>query len=348
MNALPLNQQDHALVLGASGGIGGEVARQLRDAGWQVRALRRGGAPAAQEHSARRADGIEWLDGDALSRDDVLRAAQGCAVIVHAVNPPGYKRWAQVVLPMIDNTLAAAAKVGATVVLPGTVYNYGPETFPLLREDSPQQPLTRKGAIRVALERRMQAASERGVRSIVVRAGDFFGPRVANSWFAQGLVKPGVPVCVVREPASPGVGHAWSYVPDVARTMLELIARRDTLPPFATYHMAGHWDADGTQITEAICRVARRHGLEPQRKRFSWGLVRMMSPFVTTLRELMEMRYLWREPLQLVNARLVAELGREPHTPLDEAVEATLLGLDCLGTREPMQKAATVSSRHST
>lgn len=30
-----------ALVLGASGGIGGEVARQLRDAGWQVVALKR-------------------------------------------------------------------------------------------------------------------------------------------------------------------------------------------------------------------------------------------------------------------------------------------------------------------
>ena len=33
---------DLALVLGATGGIGGEAARQLRDAGWQVRALKRG------------------------------------------------------------------------------------------------------------------------------------------------------------------------------------------------------------------------------------------------------------------------------------------------------------------
>ena len=32
-------QPNLALVLGASGGIGGEIARQLRDAGWQVRAL---------------------------------------------------------------------------------------------------------------------------------------------------------------------------------------------------------------------------------------------------------------------------------------------------------------------
>lgn len=32
---------EQALVLGASGGIGSEVARQLRDAGWRVRGMKR-------------------------------------------------------------------------------------------------------------------------------------------------------------------------------------------------------------------------------------------------------------------------------------------------------------------
>ena len=106
------------LVLGATGGIGGEVARQLRDAGWQVRALAR-----RLESVAAAPDGCQWQQGDAMNRDDVLRAAQGCAVIVHAVNPPGYQRWAELVLPMLDNTIAAARASGATIVLPGTVYN---------------------------------------------------------------------------------------------------------------------------------------------------------------------------------------------------------------------------------
>ena len=60
-----------------------------------------------------------------MSREDVIAAASGCSVIVHAVNPPGYRRWSELVLPMLDSTIAAACSVGATIVLPGTVYNFG-------------------------------------------------------------------------------------------------------------------------------------------------------------------------------------------------------------------------------
>ncbi len=151
------NSRNQVLVLGATGGIGGETARKLRDAGWRVLALHR----RLSDDVVRR-DGITWLRGDAMNRDDVLRAAHGCSVIVHGVNPPGYRRWGELVLPMIDNTIAAASAERAVIVLPGTVYNYGPDAFPLLHEAAPQRPLTRKGAIRVELERRLQAAAISG------------------------------------------------------------------------------------------------------------------------------------------------------------------------------------------
>jgi len=76
--------------------------------------------------------------------------------------------------------------------------------------------------------------------------------------------------------------------------------------------------------------LARRTGTAPKTRQFPWWLIRLASPFVTTMRELLEMRYLWRVPLRMDNARLVAVLGEESHTPLDEAVEATLVGLGCL------------------
>jgi nucleoside-diphosphate-sugar epimerase len=313
------------LVVGATGGIGGELARQLRDAGWEVRALQRAAAAPMEQRC-----GITWLRGDALSREDVAAAAQGCSVIVHAVNPPGYRRWSELVLPMLDNTIAAAVAERATVVLPGTVYNYGPDAFLRVTEQSPQNPISRKGRIRVEMERRLEAFSAGGGRVLIVRAGDFFGPQARNNWFSQGLIKPGQAVAKISYPGSRGVGHQWAYLPDVARTIVGLLARRDSHEPFATFHLKGHWDSDGTQMVGAIQRVvARRTGSEPAVARFPWWFIVLAAPFVTTFREMLEMRYLWRVPVHMHNAHLESVLGAEPHTPLEEAVEATLVGLGC-------------------
>lgn len=320
-----MTQRNKVLVLGATGGIGGEVARQLRDAGWQVQALQRGLTQSSETR-----EGILYLRGDALNRADVMHAARGCCVLVHAVNPPGYRRWSEWVLPMIDNTIAAALKEGATIVLPGTVYNYGPDAFPLLTEDAPQRPLTRKGKIRVELERRLLAGTQQGARAIVLRAGDFFGAQTANSWFSQGIIKPGQAVKRINLPGDPGVGHQWSYLPDVAQTMVQLLNVRERLAPFSSFHMAGHWDADGSQMAAAIARCVEQNGGQAKQRAFPWWLMRLASPFVVTLRELMEMRYLWQQPLRMDNRRLLAVLGTEPHTSLALAVEATLKGLGCL------------------
>lgn len=330
------NHRPVALVLGATGGIGGAVAKGLAARGWHIRALSRKASDAAQAQPA-----YEWVQGDAMNAADVQRAAEEARIIVHAVNPPGYRNWETLVLPMLDNTIAAAKAVGARIVLPGTVYNFGPDAFPVVNEESPQHPVTKKGAIRVEMERRLKAAAEAGTRSIVVRAGDFFGPAAANNWFSQGLVQPGKPVKSVRYPGKAGVGHQWAYLPDVAETMIRLIEKGDELPPFAVYHMRGHWDHDGRQMVAAVERAAG-HTLKVGA--FPKWLVPLAAPFVPFLRELKEMLYLWRVPVEMKNDKLVAALGAEPHTPIDAAVRATLASLGCLP--DPAEAAAKAFVAH--
>ena len=87
--------------------------------------------------------------------------------------------------------------------------------------------------------------------------------------------------------------------------MVALLARRDRLEPVAPFHMAGHWDANGTQMAAAIQRSAVRHDAAiPKLRAFPWWVMRLASPFVITLRELLEMRYLWREPVRYVQCPL--------------------------------------------
>jgi nucleoside-diphosphate-sugar epimerase len=318
--------QRTALVIGATGGIGGEVAHALIARGWRVRGLTR--TPAMARTSAGWVGPVDWVAGDAMSQADVIAAADGAQILVHAANPPGYRNWRGLALPMLTNAIAAARTSGARLILPGNVYNYGPDAGTVVTETSPQNPLTRKGKVRVEMEQLLETAAEEGVRSLVVRAGDFFGPHQPASWFRDGMIKPGKPLTSVTYPGTPDAGHAWAYLPDLAETFARLADIETTLPAFERVHFSGQWLEHGIEIAHAIRRVAGNPKLPI--KRLPWALFYLAAPFVTFLREALEMRYLWDRPLRLDNTKLVRLIGPEPHTPLDDAVRDTLIALGCL------------------
>lgn len=308
-----------ALILGLTGAIGGAIAKALAKRGFAIRALTR--RPPAERNSF--AFPVDWRDGDARDPASVLAAAAGASLIVHGVNPPGYARWREDALPMLANTIAAAKAVGATIVFPGNVYVYSSASPAVVSETSPRRPTTRKGQVRLEMEEMLeQAARDHGVRVIAIRAGDFFGPGVTNSWFAQALAKGGMAVTSVQRLTRPGIGHAWAYVPDLAETFARLVDIRADLPACTMLNFAGHYDATGHDMTDAVRRVIGRPDLPV--KPFPWIILWLAAPFVGFMREAIEMRWLWKQSLALDNSKLVGLLGAEPHTPLNGAVKAAL------------------------
>jgi nucleoside-diphosphate-sugar epimerase len=273
-----------------------------------------------------------------MQQADVVRAAEGAGVVVHAVNPPNYGNWDTLVLPMIDNTITAARSAGARIVLPGTIYNFDPAATPVIRADSPQLPKSRKGLIRVAVEQRLEEAAPE-VPTLILRAGDFFGPGARSSWFAQAMVRPGRPLARIVDPAR-GPGHSWAYLPDLAETVARLLDRPDRLAAFEVLQFEGFYDHDGTQMVEAIRRAA---GRRLPVYRFPWWLMRLAGVFGGFPREAAEIAPYWRHPVRLDNARLVDLLGEEPRTGLDTAVAASLAALGCLPDPRRGQAAAAVS-----
>lgn len=318
-----------ALVIGATGGIGRETALALLAHGWQVRALHR--SPIDAQKRGDLPTSIAWVQGDAMAAQDVAAAAAEASLIVHAANPPYYRNWRGLALPMLRNVIEAARTSGARLVLPGNVYNYGPDAWPDVSETSPQHPISRKGQIRVEMEAMLADAVFAGVRSLIVRAGDYFGPRQPASMFKSMMVKPGQPVRSVVYPGTHGVGHAWAYLPDLAAAIVRLAEKDAELGPFEVVNFGGYWLERGEEMAKAIGRVVGRPDI-PIRP-FSWFLLRLASPFVGFAREMMEMRYLWQVPLRLDNAKLVGLLGEEPHRPLDAAVAEALAALGCLERR---------------
>jgi len=315
-----------ALVIGATGGIGGAIAERLAADGWAIRALHRD--PQAAIKATGR-DDYDWVRGDAMVEADVVGAAAGADLVVHGANPPGYRNWAGRQMPMLNAAIAAAQSAGARLVFPGTVYNYGPDAFPTLTEASPQTPRTRKGAIRVEMEQALARAAYGGLRVLIVRCGDFFGPRSGgSSWLSQGMVKPGKPIASVTYPGALGLAHSWAYLPDVAETVARLLAR-DDLAGFEVFHFRGQV-LTGREMVAALEAAA---GRKLTVQSLPWFALKGLAPFNETFRETLEVRYLWETPVVLDNAKLVARLGVEPHTPIVEAVRAALVGLGCLPRR---------------
>jgi nucleoside-diphosphate-sugar epimerase len=304
----------HVLVLGAAGRLGYRAAQAFRGAGWKVTSLVRPGS------SARAPAGTKIVEVDALDHAAVSDVARGADVVLHALNP-SHIGWSRQALPLAYSAITATETAGATLLFPGNLYNYGSPLPPVITESAAMRPSSHKGQMRVAIEDRMAEAAERGMRAIVVRAGDFYGGG-HGSWLDLVVAKE-IASGRLTYPGRLDATHEWTYLPDLAAAMVRLAAMRETLPSFATFGFSGH-AATGHEFTTAIARAARS---KLQVKRMTWWLIHTLRPLIPLCRELSEIAYLWNEPHRIDGGKLAAAIGAVPHTPLDVAIARALQDL---------------------
>jgi nucleoside-diphosphate-sugar epimerase len=312
------------LVLGAAGRLGYAAAEAFRDAGWKVGSLLRPGT------AARAPTGTELIEVHALDHTAVADAAHGADVVLHALNPQ-LTEWRRFALPLAYSAINAAETAGATLLFPGNLYNYGKHLPPIIDESTPMRPSSRKGGLRVAIEERMAEASERGMRAIILRAGDFFGGG-RGSWFDLVLAKE-IGRGRLVYPGPLDLAHEWAYLPDLVTAQVRLAGIRDRLGSFETFGFPGH-AVTGRELTTAIARAAHRR---LKVNEMSWWLVHLLRPIVPLCRELSEIAYLWHEPHRIDGRKLETAIGEVPRTPLDLAVMRTLEDLGA-GTRRRNSK----------
>jgi nucleoside-diphosphate-sugar epimerase len=297
------------LVLGAAGRLGFTAAEAFRDAGWNVRGLVRPGRAGAVPR------GVEAVE--VVTRDEAVVAGRDCDVVLNAFNPI-ITEWQKNAMSLAYGAIAVAESNGATLLFPGSVWNFGRDMPPVLDDNTPMTTTTRKGRMRVEMEQRIREACDRGMRAIILRAGDYFGGG-RGSWFDLVICKE-----IARQrltyPGPLDVVHAWAYLPDFAATMVQLAERSDTLPPFATFGFPGH-AVSGNELIAAIEAVTKsKFNIRPM----SWWMIKTFGQMLAIGRELAELEYLWRVPHQISGDKLKAAIGEVPRTPLPDAIAATL------------------------
>jgi nucleoside-diphosphate-sugar epimerase len=247
------------LILGASGKIGRHAASAFWNAGWKIRKYDR-------------------------KSGDMIKAAKGVDVIINGLNPPNYNNWAKNIPAITKQVIEAAKTSGATVIIPGNVYNFG-DTPGVWSENTPHRPVSRKGKIRVEMEDAYRAS---GVQTIILRAGNFIDPEAPGDIFDM-IVLRSVSKGKITSPGKSDALQPYAYLPDWAAAAAALAEKRDELAAFEDVPFPGH----AFTMDEFRQTLEQELGTKLKTKACPWWILKLTAPFWELARELKEMRYLW-------------------------------------------------------
>lgn len=291
------------VVFGA-GQIGAGLAARLQAAGHSVRLVRRSTKPGPA--------GIEVRSGDLQDRAFAIAAAEGAAVIYHCTNPSAYTgaAWAKEGPALGEAAIAAASASGARLVVLDNLYPYGPSDS-ARTPSTPHQATGPKGRQRIAwFDRLRRAQREEGLRFVVGRAGDFFGPGTGeHSLLSMNALRgqaEGRTLWLIGDADAP---HAFSYAPDVVEGLARLGEAEADVEG-----QAWHLPVVVASPRAVVGAVAAALGVPARARALPAWLVRAVSPVVPLFGELRETLYQWEGPFLVDDSGFRARfpgVGRE-------------------------------------
>lgn len=299
------------VVLGA-GTLGTTIAEQLVAAGEPVRLVSRSG----------RHPGIAGVEASAADLTDpaAVRAVAAGAHTAYFACQPVYTDWPKGFPPLVEGVLGGLAGSGTRLAVVDNLYMYGPTDGRPISEDLPYAATTRKGVARARQAERFIAAHTAGdVPVVIARASDYFGPRGVASSAGERFFPPilaGRSVQVLGDPDAP---HAYTFVPDFARALIELGRRDEALGE--AWHVP---TAPAVSQRQFAAMAAAAAGVAaPRLSRVSKPMLWMAGLFVPPAREMIEMAYEYEEPFLVDCSKIEQAFGLRA-TPLEEALAATV------------------------
>lgn len=303
----------HHLVIG-EGQIGRAIIDRALADGDRVTVLRR----SVVEPTA----ALRRVSGDVLE-PEVLSAAVHGADAVHACFHAPYRArvWARELPPRERAVLDAAAARDIPVIFPESLYAFAGEATDLA-EGAPLSPRDAKGQVRARLleQRRAHAA-----RTLSLMASDLIGPTAVGTGAAVVCALLLERIAAGRRPivfGDPEVGHALTYIPDLAVAMLHAARRAERLAPDgnAVLHAPS---ASARSQAALLAQISRLHGIPtPRPRRIPRLGLRLLAPLHPFVRELHGIAGLWYEPCVLREGILVTEEQLVP-TSWEQALRTT-------------------------
>lgn len=303
-------------LIGAAGAIGKTIARALNEKGREYKVVGRDRTVLETTFGVSSLAEITAWDPDDPS--SVRAAVRGANLLIYLVGVP-YHRFELHPILMRTTVEAAIAEGVDRVLLIGTVYPYGmPQTTPV-KEDHPRNPHTFKGRMRKEQEDILLEANAAGkIRGTVLRLPDFYGPGVERS-FLDSLFQAAAHGGTANLIGPIDKPHEFVFVPDVGPVALALAERNEAYGRW--WHLAGAGTVTQRELAESVFQKA---GAKPRLRVAGKNTLRVLGMFNPLMRELVEMNYLFTNPILLDDSALHALLGEVPKTPYDDGLRISL------------------------
>ncbi|SCG66169.1 NAD-dependent epimerase/dehydratase family protein [Micromonospora coxensis] len=299
-------------VIVGAGPVGTATARLLAGQGERVRIVtRRGTGP---EHPA-----VERVAADAADPGRLSTLTEGATALYNCANP-AYHRWPTDWPPLAGALLTAAERTGAVLATVGNLYGYGPVDGPMT-EATPLASTGVKGQVRTRMWADALAAHRAGrARVTEVRGSDYLG---AGGTSLAMMVLPRVLAGRrVFLPVDWDAPHTWTYIDDVARTLVT--AAGDERAWGRAWHVPS---APAVTMRDLATRAAALVGAPaPKLTRMPYPVLWLGGLVDPMARELRETAYQFDRPFLMDSTAATATLGVTP-TPLDRAIEETVATL---------------------
>ena len=301
-----------ALVLGASGGMGYSIVHELAERGIQVLAFARDRKKLERLFVSKK--NIQIVTGNALNIDQLQRAATDCDAIFHSINIP-YQEWEKHLLRIMKNVLEVVKASSAKLVLTDNIYAYGRSQNGKVTEDKPKQPHTKKGKLRL---KQIELIKNSGVPYVIAHFPDFYGPNAENTMLGTTL-----PYILQNKHSiyvgSQKVAREHIFTPDGAKAIVTLALTEKAYGQ--EWHIPAYETITGEKLVDLLREMT---GYSKKVFTIRKGMIQLLGLFNPFMREVVEMFYLYEEPVVLDGSKYEKEIGPLPKTPYKEGLKQTL------------------------
>ena len=297
------------VVVGATGALGQALVLRLIAEDVPVRAIVRDVERARQQLP----DATEIESADVTELDSLRAACHDAAVIHNCVYIPA-QQWPAVT----ENFIVTARDLGARLVFPSNIHPYGPLQQVPAREDHPLAATSRRGKLRIRIEKMLLEAYQAGdVQVIIPRLATFYGPTMREG-FTYHIFQSALTKRKVDWYGNLDMPYDLVYTDDAAIACLLLSNAEDTAGQ--VWHVPGAGALTGRQFITKVFETLDATPNMGTRSRFSFQALGLIYP---PARSFLEVLYEFEQPLVMDGSKLASAFPDFAYTPHDEAIRET-------------------------